>query len=142
IWKGFARLADPRVDNFRPIEPLPDFATNTYLLSGLHLTPLIGVKMQPAQVKASRAIRNGGHQLTARPQLNLAMENFAFNLNSAARHCGTDAVYASFVLVTDGQMDDVIRRLSQAEPLELALQLARCGFIRTASCCGGRLRHV
>src|SRR5690606_2917510 len=97
IWKGFARLADPRVDNFRPIEPLPDFATNTYLLPGLYLTPLIGVKMQPAQVKASRAIRNGGHQLTARPQLNLAMENFAFNLNSAARHCGTDAVYASFV---------------------------------------------
>src|SRR5690606_28065019 len=138
VGQRLTRFANAWMHDLRAVEALPDFAAYTYTLAGLNLAPLIRVEMQPSQVHAPSTIRNRSHQLAARPELHLAEQNLCFKLHSSARQGGADTVYAGFVLISNGQMDDEIRWFPQAQPLKFPFELAARSVVTTAL--GGRFQ--
>src|SRR5690606_2334682 len=102
-----------------------DLAPGPQASPGGHPRLLAGVDMQPPQADPPAAVLEHRLQLPARALEQFAVDDLAFedHMLSRARLC--DGRDAGLVLVTQGQMDDEIHRLAQAELVELALQRGR-----------------
>src|SRR5690606_27919574 len=106
-----------------------------YALAPLDLPLLAGIEIEPAQGQASRAVLDHGHQLAARPELHLAVQDLALDLTRLARAQRADRLDAGFVLVAQRQMDDEVLLALQAEAqeaplhgtLRVFLPIGRCG---------------
>ncbi|CAM3774368.1 hypothetical protein BOFL111202_22640 [Bordetella flabilis] len=110
-----------------PEQAAAHFAARPQPASHGQLALLAGIEVEPAQLQLAGLVGDGGRQLLARTVLHLATRDFALHLRGVTRPQRGNRRHPGFVLVAQGQMQDEVGRLHQAQRLQPALGIAaRC----------------